>query len=824
MSDFGTPEPEFRDRVRDRVLSLASRVARTIASAAAGLAGRIWSPAAPEVAQAAVLHAATRRVIAYGKDEDEIGFAAEQLTDPSVMPAFVAGNADDAAIERLRRRGLFVETLYDLDEQGHPKELRPETPGLGAAVVRAGAAPRRGLVFTTSLSADVPETPPDPSVPQVYLIQVQEPLLDRYLKVLSGLGIELMDSFRNGFYSAFLTPAQIGGVRNLDFVVGIERYDRSHTAPQQPDLTSALATAAAAGPRLVSYDLILHRAEDREQVRAWLAARNVPIEGVGRRKIRIRLLETSPVRTEILDRPEIKAEEEYVEPKLANDAARLLVNAERFPGFNAPLDGRGQIVAVADTGIDRQHPDLADRIVAAVGLGAAGEIDDTHGHGTHVAGSVAGSGAASAGRYRGVAPGAKLYVQSLQGGGRIFGGLPADLNDLLEPAYAAGARIHNNSWGAETPSMYTAHSSEVDEFVSRHRDMLVVVAAGNSARADQRENTPPGVVDWMSVASPATAKNALTVGASRSDRLAGGRSGQTWRDFSPKFPDAPIGDERTSGDPESLAANSGRGPSDDLRIKPDVVAPGTNVISTRSAAAADDFWGAVGDNPRYVFCGGTSMAAPLVAGCAAIVRQYYRETHDHSPSAALLRATIVNGTRWLKGRDANESNARDEPEVVPPANYDQGFGCVDMASTLPNPDNPNLSLAFFDNWETGQRMLKPGNQQRFAVTVTTAGAMLRVCLAYTDDNPARSVQNQVVLLVSRPGGGEPIPGNFKLRRETKAQGGVDLHNNVQIVRIADAPAGDYFVSVVARNVRGTQDFALVVTGHLGGAPLRPLTV
>ncbi|MBX9829072.1 MAG: S8 family serine peptidase [Xanthobacteraceae bacterium] len=831
MSDFDTRRrPEFRDRARAaarRMVRRAKSAANRVAGLVGGLIEKVWSTAEPAARQAAITQAGlaqavTRRVIAYGMDEGEIRFASSLLTDAAVTPAFVAGNADDATIERLRQRGLFVETVYDLDDGGRPKGLRPETPGLGVAIPWLGTTLRRNVIFTRSVSIERPETPPDPSSPQVYLVQVQQPLLDRYLTDLSGVGVALMDSFQNGFYSAFLTPAQVDDVHKLDFVVGVERYDRGHTAPRQLRSTSALAAPAAASSRLVSYDIILHRVEDREKVRAWLVERNVEIEAMGRRKVRVRLHENSEMRTEILDLSEVKAQEEYVEPKLANDSARLLLNAEKFPGFNAPLDGRGQIIAVADTGLDRQHPDFVDRIVAAVGLGAAGEIDDTHGHGTHVAGSVLGSGAASGGQFRGVAPGAKLYFQSLQDAGRPFGGLPADLNDLLEPAYNAGARIHNNSWGADTPSIYTAHASEVDEFVSKHRDMLVVVAAGNFAHADLRESTPAGVVDWMSVASPATAKNVLTVGASRSSRTAGGRSALTWREYSPKFPDAPIGDESTSGDAESLAAFSGRGPSDDSRIKPDVVAPGTNIVSTRSAAAANDFWGKVDANPLYVFNSGTSMAAPLVAGCAAIVRQYYQELRGHKPSAALMRATIVNGTRWLKGRDANESNAPDAPVVPPPANYDQGFGCVDMTNTLPNSDNPNLSLAFFDDWETRQHLLRAtGREQRFSVKVEKAGMMLRVCLAYTDDHPARSVQNQVVLFVKRSGGGEPLAGNFKLRR---ADRNVDIYNNVQIVRIADAPAGDYFISVVARNVLLPQDFALVVTGYLGQATLRPLTL
>jgi hypothetical protein len=410
-----------------------------------------------------------------------------------------------------------------------------------------------------------------------------------------------------------------------------------------------------------------------------------------------------------------------------------------------------------------------------------------------------------------------LYFQALQDGGSVFGGLPVDLKDLLEPAYQAGARIHNNSWGASTKSTYPTYSREIDEFVSQKRDILVVIAAGNDGRADVRENTSPGVVDWLSIASPGTAKNALTVGASRGDRVNGGISQKTWRAYDSKFPDSPIGDETVSGDPNSLAAFSSRGPSDDRRIKPDVVAPGTNVISTKASRAPDgNFWGLYPPNAQYAYWGGTSMAAPLVAGCAALVRQYYIERRNHQPSAALLRATIVNGTRWLEGRDANESNP---PSVTPPGNYDQGFGCVNMATTIPNPGSPALTLDFVDNWnDAATQFTRTGDYRRFALQVA-GGTHLRICLAYTDE-PARGAQNILKLFVQKPDEPKKITGNQQLRN---ALGRIDRDNNVQIVRINNPAPGPYLIQIEATTLlRQPQDFALVVTGEFGTSRLMPI--
>jgi serine protease AprX len=285
-------------------------------------------------------------------------------------------------------------------------------------------------------------------------------------------------------------------------------------------------------------------------------------------------------------------------------------------------DGSSQIVAVADTGlgsgiISTAHPDIpAERIAAIQDFSALddpdcydvipdGPQDVDSGHGTHTALSVLGDGGAS-GEGKGVAPAARLIFQAVEEyldiikscipkypDGYYLIGIPLDLADLFQPAYNAGARVHSNSWGSDAAGDYTPDSASADSFIWNNPDFLITFSSGN-AGIDADSN---GVIDSGSVGSPATAKNVLTVGASENDRQGNwdcdpslgytscaaqdGQNiiftyGSAWPD---DYPAEPLFSDPSASNAEQMAAFSSRGPTNDGRIKPDVVAPGTWVLS-----------------------------------------------------------------------------------------------------------------------------------------------------------------------------------------------------------------------------------------------------
>ena len=497
----------------------------------------------------------------------------------------------------------------------------------------------------------------------------------------------------------------------------------------------------------------------------------------------------------------------------------------RLKGFY----GAGQTIAIADSGLDTGdastlNDDFKGRLTKAVALGRKSTNDwsDPNGHGTHVTGSVLGNGTNSGGdparhsydsAFAGSAPEANVFFQSIMDRFGGLNGIPNNLYDLFTEPYEAGARVHSNSWGASY-NYYLSEDSELDQFVVDHPEMVILFAAGNDG-VDLDKN---GVIDQYSVGTPAVAKNCITIGASEGLRPPtenwGGLSRRTYGVLDPtSWSTDPIKSDYLSDNAEGMAAFSSRGPAIDGRIKPDLVAPGSSIISVWSRAASRDsaegsFTGPYTDaNPRskYVYMSGTSMATPLAAGAAALVREYYQKVAKlDTPTAALVKATMINGAHEM-APGQYDTDATQEIRARP--NNSEGFGRIDLSRAL-YPAAPRRAF-----WMDRPRGLSTGEYHRLVYHVNDSDEPLSITVVWTDQPGApfayRALVNNLDLKVIAPDGTTHYGNNM--------QSG-DTANNVENVDIINPQPGNYTLRIEGTNIpEGPQTYALVVSCN--GAPL-----
>jgi len=512
------------------------------------------------------------------------------------------------------------------------------------------------------------------------------------------------------------------------------------------------------------------------------------------------------------------------------------------------IRGEGQIVGMADTGLDANSCYFNGDALPVVNTwsnGAYGTLSDpthrkivaydflyscdqwptancenpadytkwdTFGHGTHVAGNMVGDSDNNPENFAGedgMAPAAKIVVQDAGFASNACSDGPGfdcpvmKLDPLFEQARVQGASVHNNSWGDNedvAPPLqcnYSARSQDVDRYMWEHKDFLIVYAAGNSGSNN---------VDF-SVGSPSTNKNGLSIGSSRRSPTA------------------------TSDD--NISAYSSRGWTSDGRIKPDLIVPGSNVAAGRDMTVDGT------PNCNTNSGGGTSYAAPVAVAAAVLVRQYYmdgfypsgeKNTADAlTPTAALIKATMINSAVSMKGTD----NAMMPISPIP--SNEQGWGRVQL----------DQALLFTGST---RKLHVDDHRDGFAAGATTpltyaihgvdAGQPLKVTLVWTDyegtpDSPpmgatignaaswnAARLVNDLDLTVTGPAG--TYLGNVFTDGVSSMGGDPDRRNNVEQVLLTAPAAGTYTITVQPRAImEGPQDFALVVTGawaNVGGTP------
>ncbi|MBT4920960.1 MAG: S8 family serine peptidase [Euryarchaeota archaeon] len=365
------------------------------------------------------------------------------------------------------------------------------------------------------------------------------------------------------------------------------------------------------------------------------------------------------------------------------------------------LDGSGEMLAIADTGLDRDHPDISGRVAAVYtqfGLDTS-PADTNGGHGTHVTLTAVGDGSGDTSS-KGIAPSAGVTMYALEHDPTGVFGRQGSIYDLLLDAKQKTARIAINAWGLNGNfGEYTADSRSVDQFVHDETTLLPIFSVGDT---DGQGSTL--------ITAPATAKNVLSVGVSTTGSL-----GTT-----------PEG---------SVDSNSRVGFTLDGRIKPDVVAPGVEICSGRAEEAKTPIGFACGSGVHadgdslYMSVSGTSQSASVAGGLAALTREFIREqVNIVSPSASLIKAAMINGAEDLGTPD------------VP--NQNEGWGQLNLENTVMPTEGSTILSTYFDDG----KVLQPSFGLVYELDMDPSHG-IDITLAWNDDaGSANSPQTDAKLV------------------------------------------------------------------------------
>ncbi|HXG46718.1 MAG TPA: S8 family serine peptidase, partial [Methylomirabilota bacterium] len=455
---------------------------------------------------------------------------------------------------------------------------------------------RHALVDTEApLSLDIPPHLRAQGDPGAYVVQAEGAIDQAFRDRLRAVGAEIVSYVPNNAYLVKLSSAgaaQLAGSPGVRTLLPWEPYYKLDSA------LMPLAVEQRPLPRNWQLNLIFFPG-DREAIVRSLAAADIQVVGEERTPFGPQFVVRAPADAlvALAHRPDVQALELHRSRVPANDLSRghvrVATNTTTLDSYqgpaSAPLTGVGVLVNVNDTGVDAQHPDLAGRVISSI----PAALTDGPGHGTHVAGIIASSGlndpagdqvpgSFTNADYRGMAPRATIFVQPLN----LAVG-PASDTALQENAARTNALISNNSWSYPVRE-YNFASASWDAAVrdtlpgqSNAQPLVVVFAAGNSGGGNN-EGSGGGA---GSIDSPANGKNVITVGALESFRnitnevSAMGMTNQPW-----------LGQTDSSNIVVSFSGRGNVAPGIEGefgRAKPDLVAPGTFIVSTRSSEWVD---------------------------------------------------------------------------------------------------------------------------------------------------------------------------------------------------------------------------------------------
>ncbi|HXT12047.1 MAG TPA: S8 family serine peptidase [Candidatus Angelobacter sp.] len=574
----------------------------------------------------------------------------------------------------------------------------------------------------------------------------------------------------------------------------------------------------------------------------------------------------------IAAQPDVISIQPYVQPKKRDErqdqiiAGNLSGTVPSGPGYLAWLaskgftqeqfDASGFVVDVSDSGIDNgtlnpghfglyRFGDLAQAsrlayIGVAGTLNPGGTLAGCDGHGTLNAHIVGNYDAYTGFQHQdsegysygdGVCPFVKL------GSSVIFDNSdPAndftfpDYNQLASDAYGKGARISNNSWGADVRGAYTMDSQTYDALVrdaqanvDGNQEMIFAFAAGNAGPCDAKKKT-------QGIDSPGSAKNVITVGASENVRSISSANGGS----DSQGNDACDVSDANADSADDVDCGSSRGPCRDGRMKPDLVAPGNHItggVPQESPAPSPDGLGSAiscfdasgvcalpgsgsTDNTNnffplgqqfYTESSGTSHATPVVAGACALVRQYFINQSLNAPSPAMTKAFLMNSARYLTGENANDN-------LWSPS---QGMGEVNLGAAFDGVPR------YLPDQVPADKFTATGQTLAYVGQVVDSTKPFRVTIAWTDapgNTTGAAYNNNLDLTVFI--GGNTYHGNVFKGQYSTTGGKADVKNNVESVFLPAGTSGSFIVLLTAANINSDgvpneapaldQDFALVI--------------
>lgn len=712
------------------------------------------------------------------------------------------------------------------------------------------------------------------------LIQFAGPIKSEWHKSLAATGARIVTYIPNNAYLVYGTAQQLQAVRELTSNATVAQWEGAYTAEHRLD-PAVTATGVASGNFLSgkhNEQFAIQLVEDAEENATTLALINqLKLEPIlsqdnmlGYVNVRVALPRDAVIR-QLAQRIDVVSIQRFATPIPQDERQDIILTGNLSGNVPMVLDYFDYLtnegidintiatfgVNLSDTGVDNgtQTPNHFGLYKSGDPTNAAnsriiynrriptggGTIMGCDGHGNinaHIIGGYVPGGTLNGVNFeafphadasgfhwgRGLAPFAKIGSSVIFDPAYTF----PIFQNIESPAYRDSARISSNSWGSPGDNLYDSQAQQYDALVRDaqpdtgctpplcistpgNQEYIIVFAAGNSG---------PGT---KTVSSPSTAKNVITVGAAENVNPFNG------------FDGCGISDSGADS-ANDIISFSGRGPTSDSRIKPDIMGPGTHVsggvaqqsIVTPTGSGTGDnlacyngsiVCGGVGSiyfppgQQWYTASSGTSHSTPATSGVAALIRQHFMNLSLTPPTPAMTKGLIMNTARYMTGIGANDT--------LPSNN--QGMGEIDLNNFF---DLFAVGHSFHD--QVGSELFTASGQQHtFTGTVSSSAKPFRVTLAWTDvpgPTSGNAFVNNLDLEVTV--GGNTYKGNVFSGASSITGGVADTRNNVESVFLPAGVSGAFTVKVTATNIAGDgvphnaspldQDYALIINNGSEG--------